>query len=210
MVIDPPKHSVLRRRLGHLNNEKTVFGTIGTLHGNTKGIQDALRALASVKDTLGPFEYRILGQGDSTRLHKLVRRLGLTENVSFDGTRTPGSAIFDWLDGIDVYLQPSLQEGLPRALIEAMSRGCPAIGSSAGGIPELLDSTVIHRPQDTVHLAKLVLKARNLDWQAENAKRNWQTAGKFHHDHLHRIRSEFWNAFADYVARRVEARVTSP
>lgn len=42
------------------------------------------------------------------------------------------------LDTCDIYVQPSLQEGLPRALIEAMSRGCPCIGARTAGIPELL------------------------------------------------------------------------
>jgi glycosyltransferase involved in cell wall biosynthesis len=47
--------------------------------------------------------------------------------------------VFDWLDAIDIYVQPSRQEGLPRALIEAMSRGLPAFGARTGGIPELID-----------------------------------------------------------------------
>ena len=42
-------------------------------------------------------------------------------------------------DNIDVFIMPSLQEGLPRSMVEAMSRGCNVIGSRVGGIPELLD-----------------------------------------------------------------------
>jgi glycosyltransferase involved in cell wall biosynthesis len=42
----------------------------------------------------------------------------------------------------DVYLQPSLWDGMPNALLEAMAAGCGCIGSDAGGIPEIIESGV--------------------------------------------------------------------
>ncbi len=51
--------------------------------------------------------------------------------------------VFNWLETIDIYTQPSRQEGLPRALIEAMSRGLPAFGARTAGIPELLEKEFI-------------------------------------------------------------------
>ena len=48
--------------------------------------------------------------------------------------------MFNWLDSVDIYIQPSLTEGMPRATLEAMSRGCPIISTSVGGLKTLIDS----------------------------------------------------------------------
>jgi glycosyltransferase involved in cell wall biosynthesis len=90
------------------------------------------------------------------------------------------------LDEIDIYIQPSRQEGLPRSLIEAMSRGCLCIGSEAGGIPELLESQYIHktgsgkslfnRIDEHLHNAYLcernIEAAKQYDSKLINSKRN--------------------------------------
>lgn len=67
---------------------------------------------------------------------------GVADRVVFKG-QMKHQQVLEWIDSLDIYIQPSMQEGLPRALIEAMSRACPAIGSSTGGIPELLPSDAI-------------------------------------------------------------------
>ena len=50
--------------------------------------------------------------------------------------------VFEWLDTIDLYVQPSLTEGMPRAAIEAMSRGCPVVVSDVGGLKNLVDKNI--------------------------------------------------------------------
>lgn len=123
-----------------------TIGTIGALHTRLKGVQTAIATLADVRDALPPFRYRVLGEGDPSALVKLAKRHGVADCVHFDGVLPAGEAVAGWLDDIDIYLQPSFQEGLPRGLIEALSRGCLALGSTAGGIPELLPRNRLHRP----------------------------------------------------------------
>ena len=62
--------------------------------------------------------------------------------------------IIPFLDNIHLYVHPSKQEGLPRVVIEALSRGRLALGSTAAGIPELLDSEYLHKPGDWEKLAQ--------------------------------------------------------
>jgi glycosyltransferase involved in cell wall biosynthesis len=107
------------------------------------------------------------------------------------------------MDELDLYVIPSLGEGLPRALVEAMSRGLPAIGSRRGGIPELVDGRWLHRPGDDRGLARLV--AGLLDdpaaLQAE-ARRSWETAGRFTAGALEQRREALVHRFAAAAAAR--------
>jgi glycosyltransferase involved in cell wall biosynthesis len=101
-------------------------------------------------------EWRVLGPGDAAKWQELAEKHGVGDQVHFDGVRPAGAAVLAWLDDIDVHCQPSYQEGLPRATIEAMSRGCACLGSTAGGIPELLPPDRLHAPGDTAALARLI------------------------------------------------------
>lgn len=70
-------------------------------------------------------------------LEALTERLGISGRVEFLG-QLSNERVKAELDRADLFVLPSFQEGLPRALVEAMARGLPCIGSTVGGIPELL------------------------------------------------------------------------
>lgn len=82
----------------------------------------------------------------------------------------PHDKVFTWLDSIDIYAQPSRQEGLPRAMIEAMSRGIPCIGAKTAGIPELIDNKYIFTNSKTEveEISKLLLDMRSEGCIMEN------------------------------------------
>jgi glycosyltransferase involved in cell wall biosynthesis len=136
--------------------KKPVLGTIGSLRTKAKGIQIALAAIARLRDSGLDFEYRVIGPGAVKPWRRLADRLGVGDLVHFDGTRSAGEDVCAWLDDIDIHLQPSFREGLPRATIEAMSRGAACIGSTCGGIPELLPPERLHRPGDVKGLAERI------------------------------------------------------
>ena len=201
--IPHPEIEVLHKREGREQgqNEPLVFGLVGSLTGSLKGIDTAIEALAKVKDTLPAWQFRVLGPGDSTRFGALADRLGIGDRVHFDGTLPAGEAVGYWLDQVDVYLQPSRREGLPRALVEAMSRGCPAIGSRCAGIPELLEDECLVRPGRPDQLADLLLRvARNTEWRHRQAERNWSKAKEYAADVLEPKRRAFWQRFAEHTA----------
>lgn len=82
--------------------------------------------------------------------------LGLAERVEFRGQLSAGAPVRAELDRADLFVLPSRTEGLPRALIEAMARGLPCIGSTVGGIPELLASEDLVPPSDAGALAQAI------------------------------------------------------
>ena len=169
---------------------------IGTLQGRSKGIQVLLRALAKARARLPAVRLRILGQGDIGRWRREAEAIGVGELVQFDGTLPTQAQVLDWLGAVDVYLQPSLQEGLPRALIEAMSQGCPALGAAAGGIVELLPAAELVTPGDDSALAELLAaRLTDTEWMAQSAARNWARAQAFDPAILSPRRDAFWREF---------------
>ncbi|MFD0713722.1 glycosyltransferase family 4 protein [Paenibacillus sp. GCM10027626] len=202
--------SVLTSRLSRISEknsgDKFRIGLIGSLNGKTKGIDTALRALARIAGNTPPFELHILGDGSKEKWQALAVKLGLGDRVTFCGVLPSGNAVFEWLDKLDLYIQPSFQEGLPRATIEAMSRGCPVIGSTAGGIPELIPGEWLHKPGHVKQLAaKLQHAIGNKEWLTEQAGRNFARAQHYTKTRLDQKRLAFWKAFQDYAARKAYA-----
>jgi glycosyltransferase involved in cell wall biosynthesis len=102
------------------------------------------------------------------------------------------------MDTIDILVIPSYQEGLPRVLIEAMSRACPAVGAKTGGIPELINSEVIHKPGDYKKLANDIKKIiENRDFSIKLAKENFKNSKQYAKENLDSRRMRFWMDFRD-------------
>ena len=195
--LQPVDESVLDSRIRRIAeaNSPLRIGTAGTVEIAYKGQEYVIRALAELKakgDT--GFEYHLAGGGNPQRLKELAETLGVSDQVVFEGS-LPHDAMFDWLDSLDLYIQPSLTEGMPRALIEAMSRGLPAIGSRVGGIPELLGEDCVFPRKDTEAITKL-LSWMNPEQMTKMAKQNFAHARQFQKELLEEKRIHFYTAFA--------------
>jgi glycosyltransferase involved in cell wall biosynthesis len=96
--------------------------------------------------------------GDGKHKQDLMLRassLSLGGKVEFLG-QLLNSEVLSRLDDADLFVLPSRTEGLPRAMIEAMARGLPCIGSNIGGIPELLPPEDLVPPGDSHALARKI------------------------------------------------------
>jgi glycosyltransferase involved in cell wall biosynthesis len=111
---------------------------VGTLEQLYKGPDILLGALAlCAKQGLTP-HLTWVGEGCfRPQIEGLIKKYGLGEQVRLTGALKPEEVMRE-LDAADVFMMPSRTEGLPRALLEAMARGLPCLGSNIGGIPELL------------------------------------------------------------------------
>lgn len=180
-------------RLGRIaDGELPILGTVASLRIRSKGIQTAIAALELLRREGVALRYRVLGPGDPTPWVALAEQHGVADLVTFDGVRPAGAGVADWLDEIDIHLQPSFQEGLPRATVEAMSRGAACIGSTCGGIPELLPPDRLHRPGEVAALAERIRSiATDPERLAEASRRDLQVSSRFQPDRLAAVRSEF-------------------
>ena len=114
-----------------------VVGTVGRLTP-IKGIEYLLQAVSLLvrEQTVPSIQVVIVGVGPSrTALEGLAQRLGISERVRFMGERQDVPRL---LGLFDIFVMPSLHEGIPMALLEALDAGCPVIASAVGGVPEVV------------------------------------------------------------------------
>jgi glycosyltransferase involved in cell wall biosynthesis len=133
-----------------------VVGALANLYP-TKGLDHLVRAMVEVRSKEPAARLVVVGEGpERSRLEDLVRRHGISGQVSF-----PGALDDPWsvLAGVDVFVLPSVKEGLPFALVEAMAVGVPIVTTRVGGIPEVVRdrrSALLVPPGDPVGLSKAI------------------------------------------------------
>lgn len=126
----------LRRELNLLPS-KVLVGVVARL-SREKGICYFLDAIASLADDADAFEFVIIGEGpEAGNLHQQARNLGISNRVNFLGRREDMPEVFA---SIDILVQPSLDEGLPISVLEAMASGCTVIATSVGALPSVITS----------------------------------------------------------------------
>ena len=168
-------------------------GFVGAL-GQLYKAPDVLLRAAAVCLTKGlRLEVLVVGDGKYRgSLENLAKELGIEPNVRVLGSLPPGAAIQSFLDSLDLFVLPSRQEGLPRALVEAMARGCPCLGSTVGGIPELLADEDLVRPDDVAGLAVKFEEALANPARLERmARRNHTRAAEYRPEVLNQRRDTF-------------------
>jgi glycosyltransferase involved in cell wall biosynthesis len=151
------RESILLQRLKNIEQHKTILkiATIAAVDIPYKGQMYVIEALKLLKEKGILFEYHLVGGGDSSPLKSLVNKYLLQDSVFFHGLMAH-EQIPAFLDDIDIYIQPSRTEGLPRALVEAMSRGCLSLGTDVGGIPELLDKKYLFPKGDVKEIVRML------------------------------------------------------
>ncbi len=160
-----PLDRVIARQIFNLDPTEFVFGNVGRLH-EQKGHKFLLQAIAKMTNRA-----RLVIIGDGRLRNELVTltdRLEISDRVSFLGARAD---ICEFLSAIDVFIMPSLWEGQPIALLEALAIGKPCIASAVDGIPEIIvdgDNGYLVNPKDVESLTRamdLAIEDPDLDWK---------------------------------------------
>jgi glycosyltransferase involved in cell wall biosynthesis len=168
-------------------------GFAGTLERLYKAPEVLLEAVALCRRRGVEVELWLAGEGRYRPwLERQAGRWGLNEAVRFTGGLPPGGPMERFFDGLDLFVLPSRTEGLPRTMVEAMGRGCPAIGSTAGGLPELLEQEALVRPGAAAPLAERILACLADPGRLERmARRNLSVAQQYLWERLAPLRREF-------------------
>lgn len=165
---------------------------VGTLEVLYKAPDVLVAALARCANPA--LHLTIVGDGRArSALQARAEELGVAPQITFAGRLPAGETVRAVLDAADLFVLPSRQEGLPRAMIEAMARGLPCIGSTVGGIPELLPEDVLVGPGDPDALARKITELLGAEERLRlHSARNLTTAREYLLDTLAARREEFY------------------
>lgn len=130
-----------------------------------KGQHLVIKAISKIKkDKKIDIKYYLAGSGNQEFLKRMAKKYNVSSNVVFLGNLSHNE-LLELMKKIDIYIQPSLQEGLPRSLIEAMSCGCVCLGATTAGIPELLQKECLFKKGKSETIVIAINNIINKDWK---------------------------------------------
>lgn len=203
-VIPDPEEAALKNRMHKidlLNNEPSVkVGMVASYHDTRKGLDTAIKALAVLGDLRT--ELHVLGLGtedDRNKWFDFARKYGVEKKLIFDSPKSSVQEVLEWNDEMDVIILPSRSEGLPRCIVESISRACPCILSNVCGMPELVNEHWLHNPGDEKKLASLLKEIINDEKKMKMAaQENFRHSFNYTQNVLKSRRNAFLTKFKDY------------
>ncbi len=157
-----------KKKLHIPENRKILFNLARLFpYKGHKYLIDAIKILLEKRDDIlcliggeGPLKKELLRQISSLGIENHVKLLGFI----------PDNEIHLWMNAADIFVLPSLNEGNPTVMFEALGVGLPFVGTTVGGVPEIITSEdygLLCPPADPECLAEKILIALEKDWDRE-------------------------------------------
>jgi len=155
-----------RFHINSLNKNNRGHFNIGTITRITP-IKDILTFIRAAEHVLEKHKARfyIVGEVEDEEYfeecRELAEKLGLEKHIEFTGFKNS----LDWYPQFDVFALPSLSEGLPLTILEALSCGVPCVATDVGGVPEILEEEFLVQKWDPIGLSEKIC------WLLENPEK---------------------------------------
>lgn len=205
--VDLPPEAYLDARVS-VPGQRLELINVGFLDLLYKGQDVLIRALGQCAQA--GLDFGLTFAGDGENRHKLVAlaaAYGIADRVKITGPLGGPQEVREWLAKSDLFVLPSRAEGIPRALLEAMAAGLPAICSNVGAMPDLIEQRWVVRPGDEGQLAARILDfaAAREEWAAIG-KRNQDAVREFENAKLLPQRLDFYRAVREACAGHSKAK----
>ncbi|MFZ3383879.1 MAG: glycosyltransferase family 4 protein [Candidatus Methanoperedens sp.] len=159
-------------------NNKKILLNVGNMYDKIKGHKFLIEAINEVKKRRKDILCIIIGTGKlKNNLEKQIRSMGLENEIKLVGGKTHDESPI-WINACNIFILPSLNEGNPTVLPECLACGKPFIGTSVGGIPEIITSEdygLLCEPANSEYLAQNILTALDKVWDEEKIRRYAQS-----------------------------------
>ncbi len=201
--VELPDPAFSPRPRARFDDDPLRLVTVGSMAQPYKAYDVLIAAVSRCLREGTKLHLTIIGDGKHrAELEAQAEAAGCRDQVRFAGQLPAGNAIRDQLDQADLFVLPSRVEGLPRAMIEAMAKALPCIGTTVGGIPELLPPKDRVPANDIDALAEKIREVvSNPDRLKQMSERNLSKAADYHENILQQRRIAFYQAVRDANAR---------
>jgi len=176
-IFYPQDKTICRKQLGLPQDKKIILNVASLV--SVKGHEYLIEAINEFVKYRKDVMCIIIGDGVIRRkLEDQIKNLHLGYYVKLVGAK-PHNEIPLWMNAADIFVLPSLSEGNPTVMFEALGVGLPFVGTTVGGVPEIITSEdygLLCPPADPECLAEKILIALEKDWDREKIMRY---AGQF-------------------------------
>lgn len=178
----------------HRNKDEYQLLSIGSLEQMYKSPDIVIKAIKKLNDNHINCKLTWLGDGVFRKeMEVLCQELDISNKVEFKGNVSAAEVISN-LEKSDIFILASRTEGLPRAIIEAMSIGLPCVGTNVGGIPELISAVALVPKNNQIALFEKIKKLiHEPDFYNQQAILNLDNAHLYKESVLTSKRNEFYN-----------------
>ncbi|NBK97813.1 MAG: glycosyltransferase [Erysipelotrichia bacterium] len=168
---------------------------VSGINNSAKGHYELLKAISIIDEGKKKYKLTFVGGGTMLNYYRdLSEKLGLSKKVKFVGHVSKSQDIASILKCADIFVLPTMTEGLPRVILEAMATGLPCIASDVGGIPELLSEQCLIKANSISSLvSKITYMGNNVDLLIAESNKNFQKAAReFSPDVVQSKRNDFY------------------
>ena len=138
------------------NKTKKIIATAANFYP-TKGLTYLIQASKNILEKNPDCLFIVMGEGNQrVELENEIKTLNLEQNFFLPGNIPQAHKYFK---GLDVFVLPSVKEGLPYVLLKAIAAQIPVAATRVGGIPEILDSQFMVEPTSVEELTNAILNA---------------------------------------------------
>ena len=173
------------------------------MNSDRKGEKVLLHVIKELRDQQIDCRAIIIGDGSKRQeFEQLAIELGIKTWVHFTGLLGSPDEVRHFLTEGDMFVFPTLAEGLPRGILEAMALGMVVVSSPVGGIPEIIDKDYLVSPEDPHSYTEIIKKLiSNRELMNRVSQKNYEKSLEFRNELLQRKRDEFYQKLAGLVRR---------
>ena len=165
-----------------------------------KGHKTLMDAVKKVNEAGYNVSLMFVGDGPlREEFERYAEANGISDKVNFLGRLANGDEVRRAIHNSDIFVLPTLSEGLPRVVLEAMAEGIPCLSSPTCGIPEILDKEYLYDFADDDGFARGIISLiSNPEKMTELSRKNLEVAKQFSASVLNRRRKEFYDQLRDF------------